>query len=57
MLPATNSQLRYPTPLRRVRFITTDGKTMLLLTNHASLPVLTVCEIYRCRWQIELFFE
>lgn len=57
VLTTTHSQLRYPTPLRRVRFLTTDGKTMVLLTNHATLPALTVCEIYRCRWQIELFFK
>ena len=29
----------------------------MLLTNNFSLPVLTIVELYRCRWQVELFFK
>ena len=29
----------------------------MFLTNHFGLPAATICELYRCRWQIELFFK
>lgn len=47
----------YPTPLRRVRLRDAEGKTLIFLTNHLELPALTITELYRCRWQIELFFK
>ena len=52
------SRTRYPERLRRVRFkdpIT--GKTLVFLTNHFALPALTVCTLYKMRWQVELFFK
>ncbi|HEX5046649.1 MAG TPA: IS4 family transposase [Gammaproteobacteria bacterium] len=48
----------YPAPLRRVRFKDPEsGKTLVFLTNHFLLPALTIAELYRCRWQVELFFK
>jgi hypothetical protein len=48
----------YPDALRRVRFHDPhDGKRITLLSNHFHLPALTIAELYRCRWQVELFFK
>ena len=47
----------YPERLRRIRYRDRDGKGLVFLTNHMSLPALTVCELYRQRWQVELFFK
>jgi IS4 transposase len=33
------------------------NKRIVLLTNNFSLPALTIAELYRCRWQVELFFK
>jgi hypothetical protein len=52
------SKQDFDTPLRRVRFkdpIT--GKGLVFLTNNFTLPALTITELYRCRWQVELFFK
>jgi len=52
------SQCGFPHPLRRIRIKDPQsGKVLVLLTNHFALPALTICELYRCRWQIELFFK
>jgi IS4 transposase len=32
------------------------GKTLVFLTNNFTLPAMTIAELYRCRWQVELFF-
>ena len=48
----------YPEKLRRVVFVDTDKDNRLnLLTNQMTLPALTIAELYRCRWQVELFFK
>jgi hypothetical protein len=48
----------YPEKLRRVVFVDTDKDNRLnLLTNHMTLPALTIAELYRYRWQVELFFK
>lgn len=48
----------YPDPLRRIRcFDTENRKYLTLLTNQFTLPALTVADLYRCRWQVELFFK
>jgi hypothetical protein len=47
----------YPEALRRIRFKTEAGKTLVFLTNNFELPALTITELYRCRWQVELFFQ
>jgi hypothetical protein len=45
-------------PLRRIRFKDAEtGKTLIFLTNNFALPALTITELYRCRWQVELFFK
>ena len=48
----------YPEQLRRVRFKDPDsGKRLVFLSNHFDLPALTVCALYKSRWQVELFFK
>ena len=52
------SHRHYPNHLRRIRYKDTDtGKTFVFLTNHTALPALTICSLYKSRWQIELFFK
>jgi hypothetical protein len=52
------AQKDFPTALRRVRFKDSNtGMTLIFLTNNFALPALTITELYRCRWQIELFFK
>jgi len=52
------SNKSFPDHLRRIRFKDIDsGKTLLFLTNHHTLPALTICALYKSRWQIELFFK
>jgi len=47
----------YPAPLRRVRIKDDEGKTLVFLTNNTNLPARTIADLYRCRWQVELFFK
>lgn len=48
----------FPAPFRRIRFRDpATGKVLVFLTNHLALPALTITELYRCRWQVELFFK
>jgi hypothetical protein len=48
----------YPAKLRRIKYYDDQHKkNLVFLTNHFTLPALTVAELYRCRWQIELFFK
>lgn len=52
------AQRDFPSALRRVRF--TDQattKTLVFLTNNFTLPALVIAQLYRCRWQVELFFK
>lgn len=52
------SKRRYPQHLRKIRCRTPDpNKTLTFLTNNFQIDALTVCELYRCRWQVELFFK
>ena len=49
---------RYPQYLRRVRYLdAVNHKRLVFLTNNLELPALTIAELYRCRWQVELFFK
>jgi hypothetical protein len=44
--------------LRRIRYKDSEsGKTLVFLTNHATLPPLTVAALYKSRWQVELFLK
>jgi hypothetical protein len=48
----------YPQPLRRIRYQDANtGKTFNFLTNNFAIPAKTVADLYRCRWQVELFFK
>jgi len=48
----------YPGKLRRIRFYDPDqDRRLVFLTNNTVLPALTVARLYKCRWQIELFFK
>ena len=48
----------YPAHLRRIRFKDPEtGKTLVFLTNQMTLPALTICTLYKSRWQVELFFK
>jgi hypothetical protein len=47
----------YPEKLRRIRFLDKNNRRLVFLTNNFSLPAMTIAELYRCRWQIELFFK
>ena len=48
----------YPGKLRRVRFFDNQKRrNLVFLTNHTALPALTVAELYRRRWKVELFFK
>jgi hypothetical protein len=48
----------YPYPLRRVTFFDTERRRrLILLTNAFHLPALAIPQLYKCRWQVELFFK
>jgi hypothetical protein len=48
----------YPGHLRRIRYRDPEtGKRLVFLTNQFALPPLTICALYKCRWQVELFFK
>ena len=52
------SKQGYAKMLRRIRFKDPgSGKTLVFLTNNFDLPPLTICTLYRMRWQVELFFK
>jgi Domain of unknown function (DUF4372)/Transposase DDE domain len=58
MLNGYYSAKKYPEHLRRIRFKDPEsGKTLLFLTNNTVLPALTICALYKSRWQVELFFK
>ncbi len=57
-LDGVRSKHYYPEHLRRIRYKDpASGKTLVFLTNRANLPALTICDLYRSRWQVELFFK
>jgi hypothetical protein len=48
----------YPDKLRRIHFVDAEtGKSLVFLTNHFTLPALTIALLYKSRWQVELFFK
>jgi Domain of unknown function (DUF4372)/Transposase DDE domain len=51
------SRKDYPERLRRIRYRDEDGRRLVFLTNNMALPALTICDLYRLRWQVELFFK
>jgi len=54
----TKARTDFPGLLRKVRYFDAEQKrTLVFLTNHLEIPALTVAQIYRQRWQVELFFR
>jgi len=48
----------YPIPLRRISYVDPETrKRFVFLTNHFPLPALTIAQLYKCRWRVELFFK
>jgi hypothetical protein len=58
ILTAIDSAKAYPDALRRVTYLDVETrKRFKFLTNNFTLPALTIAQIYKCRWQVELFFK
>jgi hypothetical protein len=57
-LTSAASIKNYPDPLRRVRFYDLEqGRWLVFLTNNFDLPALTIAQLYKSRWKVELFFK
>jgi hypothetical protein len=49
---------QYPDKLRRIHYVDAKtGKRLVFLTNNFDLPAATIAQLYKCRWQVELFFK
>lgn len=58
VLTGVDTPRHYPEKLRRIKYYdATTDHTFVFLTNNFALPALTITELYRCRWQVELFFK
>ena len=58
MLASDASRKNYPDPLRRIHFFDEKRHRHLgFLTNNFDLPALTICRLFKSRWQVELFFK
>ncbi len=58
VLTGVNTSGFYPAPLRRIKYHDAKtGKTFNFLTNNFVIPAITVADLYRYRWQVELFFK
>ena len=48
----------YPEKLRRIHYVDQEtGQNLVFLTNCFTLPAITIAQLYKCRWQVELFFK
>ena len=57
-LTSAKARHDYPQHLRRIKFYDAEHrKYLVFLTNNFDLPALTIAQLYRCRWQVELFFK
>jgi len=58
VLDGVYSGTTYPEKLRRIRYRDAEtAKTLVFLTNDFALPAAVIAQLYRCRWQVELFFK
>ena len=58
VLSGVKSSQSYPEALRRIHYYDVEtGKRFVFLTNNFVLPALSIARLYKCRWQIELFFK
>ena len=58
ILTSLESAKVYPDALRRITFVDKqNNKRLKFLTNNFALPALTIAQIYKSRWQVELFFK
>jgi len=58
VLAGPKSSRLYPDPLRRITFYDVKHqRRFVFLTNNFTLPALTIAQLYKCRWQVELFFK
>ncbi len=49
---------KYSEKLRRIRYLDVEkNKRLVFITSNFALPALTIVKLYRCRWQVELFFK
>jgi hypothetical protein len=57
-LKSSWSKSVFAVKLRRIRFREpVQGRTLIFLTNDLELPALTICQLYKRRWEVELFFK
>ena len=57
-LSTVRSATHYPDRLRRIHYRDPEnGKSLVFLTNNLDLPALIIARLYKCRWQVELFFK
>lgn len=58
VLAGSKSSRLHPEPLRRVKFYDAEHeRRFTFLTNNFALPALTIAQLYKSRWQVELFFK
>ena len=58
LLKGPKTSQAYPEPLRRISYLDTDTqKRFVFLTNNFTLLALTIPQLYKCRWRVELFFK
>lgn len=58
LLNTLQSAKDYPEKLRRIRYFDIElNKNLTFLTNNFILPAFTIAQLYKCRWQVELFFK
>ena len=58
LLTGIESSKDYPEKLRRIKYFDAETqKRLVFLTNNFTLPALTIAQLYKCRWKVELFFK
>lgn len=58
VLTAPKARKDYRQHLRRIKFYDAEhDRHLVFLTNNFDLPAITIAQLYRCRWQVELFFK